>query len=178
MSNIHLLFLQGYISNTQYDFVDIDGWADDTLGHGTFVAGIVVDAMQKLNINIIPVRVIGGNNEFSVYLVAQGILQAVAAGADVINVSLGYEIDKYNHEVIHSAIDSAIENNVVIVTTAGNDSGFTEDKCPAHLDAPIVVSGIDKNGAHCGFSNKGQTVDVTVCTGGKYAETGRGCSFV
>lgn len=153
--------LQGYISNEQYDLVDNDAWANDEYGHGTFVTGIIVDAMKKLNFSIIPTRIGDENGNFSAYSVYYAISQAVAAGADVINLSLSLGIGIWDYESIHDAIDDAIASNVVVVVTAGNKNNSTSTRCPAHLDAPIVVSGIDKNGEKYVDGNWGASVDIT-----------------
>lgn len=140
----------------------INGNAEDVHGHGTFVTGIIVDAMQSLNFSIIPVRVFDVNGETTAGLVALGIEIAADAGADVINVSIKGEVLSNNHVLKDAAIEYALEEkDAVVVVAAGNDSARTEDKCPAHMNEPIVVSGIDKNGEKYDVTNYGNSVDIT-----------------
>lgn len=153
-------FLQDYISSVQYDLIEIDAWADDGYGHGTFVTGVIVDAMQKLDFNIIPIKVGDANGGSTVSTVAYGIRQAVVAGADVINLSWGKNIVLWDYDAIHDAIEYAIANNVVVVVAAGNSNANTSTQCPAHMNEPIIVSGIDKNGDKYADGNWGGSVDV------------------
>lgn len=155
-------FLQGHISNTRYDLGVVGGNADDVHGHGTFVTGIIVDAMQSLNFSIIPVRVFDVNGDTTTGLVALGIEIAADAGADVINVSIRELLPDNDHILQDDAIKYAIEEkDAVVVVVAGNDSKDTMDICPAHMDEPIVVSGIDKKGVKYVKTNYGDSVDVT-----------------
>lgn len=153
-------FLQGYISDTQYDLVNNDNVANDTSGHGTLVTGVIVDAMQKLNVNIVPIRVFDGEGNSSKLKIEQGIRRAISEGVDVINLSLRGPINE-EHSIVDDAISDAIANDIIVVAAAGNDNNNTNLYCPAHLSTPIVVSGVDKEKHRYTDSNYGNSVDVT-----------------
>lgn len=87
-------------------------------GHGTGVAGIVLQVAPKAT--ILPLRVLGPDGSGDVLHVAQAIDWAVARGAKVINLSLG---STTRSAVVQEAIKRATEkHNVLVVASAGNDN--------------------------------------------------------
>ncbi len=139
-----------------YDIVDGDEIPEDENGHGTHVAGIVTDSTPS-NIKIMPIRVMGSNGRGHDSDIGNGIYYAVKNGADIINLSLGgigYSpcIDYY--------IEYALENDVLVVAAAGNDSLPTDYYFPAGKEEIIVVSSISKYDDLSSFSNYGDTIDL------------------
>jgi len=149
-------FLSGKILSG-YNFVDNNNNPADTNGHGTHVAGTVVDCTQPLNVRIMPVRVLGTNGSGSWSNVANGIRYAADNGAHVINLSLG---GPGCSQQIDDAIAYAIGKGVTVVIAAGNDNRNTSGFCPAHIMNAIVVSAIDSTNTKASFSNFGAAVDV------------------
>ena len=140
------------------DFVDNDNDPTDRNGHGTHVAGIVVDCTPGLNVKILPVRVMNASGVGNPSVVGNGIRYAVKKGAKVINLSLG----GYSHyKYLEECISYANRKGVTVVVAAGNGSDNTRRVCPAHLSAPIVVTAINKNGRRAYFSNYGKSVDIS-----------------
>ena len=83
------------------DLVDNDKNPDDTNGHGTHVAGTIVDCTPGLEVNILPVRVMDSSGMGNPSAVGNGIRYAVNAGSKVINLSLGGDTHyKYLEECI------------------------------------------------------------------------------
>lgn len=139
-----------------YDFVEGDNDPDDANGHGTHVAGIIVDCTPGLNVDILPVRVLNAYNNGNVLRTGNGIRFAAEQGAKVINLSLGGKHSDY----IDDSIQYAIKKGAVIVAAAGNEYGNTADFCPAHLENVIVVGAVNTNLAKAIFSNAGSSLDV------------------
>ncbi|MDE6426811.1 MAG: S8 family serine peptidase [Ruminococcus sp.] len=151
-------FIGDRLLNTGYDLVDNDADPSDEDSHGTHVAGTVVDCTPGLNINIMPVRVLDENGDGSFLNAGNGIRYAAEKGADVINLSLG---GRGGSKYVDESIEYAVELGVTVVASAGNSTSDTKYYCPAHLDNCIVVSACDSNNQKAGFSNYGESVDVT-----------------
>ena len=152
-------FVRNNVSSKGYDFVNNDSDAYDDNGHGTHVAGIVVNTVSGLNVSLLPVKVLSGQGYGSSLAVANGIVYAAESGADVINLSLGGACYGTNHYE-DTAISKAISLGATVVVAAGNDSSDTSGECPAHNYDAIVVSAIDSNYNRASFSNYGYSVDV------------------
>lgn len=154
----------------------------DPAGHGTHVAGAIVAVTE--NVEIIPVQVIGeGPNQpvkpFQVDLspsenerggfqsatdlserVARGIIYAINAGAEVINLSLGWPGDPMqNSAIIREAILEAQRRNIIVVAAAGNDSTDAILR-PCQYRNVICVAASRPDGALANFSNFGMGVDI------------------
>lgn len=163
-------FLSGKILSNGYDYYNNDANPMDDNGHGTHVAGTIVDCTQGLNVNILPVKVLGANGRGTVSTVANGIYYAVNAGADVINLSLSAPEGSSSQIHIDFAVSEASNQNISVVASSGNDYSDTAYYCPAHRSDVIVTAAIDMqhNNMH-GFnvrgeeygSNYGTSVDVT-----------------
>ena len=155
------------------DFTDADK-------HGTHVAGTILSVTQ--NVEIIPVQVIGvGPNQpirpFSIDLspsedirqgfsdpnnlserVSRGIIYAMNAGAQVINLSLGWNPGQ-NSQIILDAIAEAQRRGIIIVAAAGNDSTNALLR-PCQFKGVICVAAHRPDGALASFSNYGYGVDI------------------
>ena len=152
----------------------------DTIGHGTHVAGIIASVTR--NIEIIPVQVItDAPNQpikpFSIDLspseevrngfvdennlserIARGIIYAMNAGAQVINLSLGWP-EAQDSDIMKEAIIEAQSRGIIIVAAAGNDS-TTSLLLPCHYKGVICVAAHRPDGAISSFSNFGYAVDI------------------
>ena len=144
-----------------------NGWTDDA-GHGTHVAGTIIDCTWGLDVSILPVRVFVGETTSDSY-VAAGLKYAIESGADVINMSLGGSCvcgaDGSCGSPIDYYVTEAWNSGIVVVVAAGNgdENGVPEDTavcCPAHMTDCIVVSARASTGKLGSFSNYGDTVDV------------------
>lgn len=137
---------------------------EDDKGHGTHVAGIIVNCTNNLNVKIIPVRSLTATGG-SMASVVQGIKYAVSQGADVINLSLEGPYSSAS-SYLERAINDAIDKGTVVVVSAGNGAGAdhapvnTAYVSPANMDRAIVVGALDKTGTAAFFSNFGASVDV------------------
>jgi len=104
-----------------YDFIDNDETPQDSNGHGTQVAGIIA-ANGNLtgiapNSKILAYRVSEDGESVSSNLIIKAIEKSIKDDADIINISLG--INQTNTK-IDKAVTKAIQNNIFVVTAAGN----------------------------------------------------------
>ncbi|MGZ0151800.1 S8 family serine peptidase [Kribbella sp. WER1] len=137
---------------------------NDGDGHGTAVTGIIAAgtgnsigiAGVAWNAKVRPVKVLDDNGEGSDANVINGINWAVKNGARVINMSLGGEGD---NPVLHTAIQNAVANGVVLVAAAGN-TGTSAPQYPAAYDEVLSVGATNWYGALTSFSTYGGTVDI------------------
>jgi|GEM_PF-5603579 len=126
----------------------------DNYGHGTFVAGIV--HLVAPDAEIIVYRVSDPAGEGDGFIVAEAILQAVADGCKVINLSM--VVEGY-HDGLASAIQYARDNEILVVTAAGNFEGNL-GAFPASLPDVLSVAAVDSDNHLADFSNYGDFVDV------------------
>jgi len=118
--------LAGFESNGKiaggYDFVDNDDIPNDTAGHGTQVAGILVAEGNLTGIapksKIFVYRVSDTGEAVSSELIVKAIERAIQDEVDIINISLG--INKTNAQ-IDKVVNKAVKNGIVVVSAAGND---------------------------------------------------------
>lgn len=139
------------------DLVDNDKNAADYNGHGTHVAGTIVDCTPGLKVYILPVRVMNSSGMGSPSAVGNGIRYAANAGAKVINLSLG---GRTRYKYIEDCVAYAHRKGATVVVASGNENENVRYSCLAHLSTPIVVGAINDNNTRAGFSNYGSTVDV------------------
>jgi subtilisin family serine protease len=164
------------------DHPDLNGgkivaWADfvngqnatpyDDYGHGTHCAGIAAgtgSASDGLYTGVAPgaslmdAKVLNetGSGYFSDLV--KGIEWAVANNAQVISLSLG----AYPHnQTLDDAVDSAIEQGVIVVVAAGNygEYGSGYITCPGDDPNAITVGAVYDNDTIAPFSSTGLTYD-------------------
>ena len=150
----------GFIDDINgYDFAARDAIPNDTLGHGTHVAGIIAASNNGVGptgvahgAKILPVRVLGKDGVGSSIDVAAGIRYAADLGADIINLSLGGGYSR----AIDSAVAYAESLGSLIVAAAGNES-WNLPSYPARFSATdsnvISVGAHDASNRLAGFSN-------------------------
>lgn len=137
-----------------------DSQVEDTIGHGTHVAG-VIGARRGMARGIAPgctllsLKVLGHSGVGSNDAVAKAVLHAAEAKADIVCMSLGSP--KPNPQ-LHDAIKLACKEGVIIVCAAGNDGGAVN--YPAAFAETIGVGAVDKTGAACEFSSRGKEIVV------------------
>jgi len=135
----------------------VDAPADDESGH----AAHVLDAMlrQAPDARVIAVRVLDANDQGTIAATYAGIQAAIAAGADIINLSL-YAPATEESAAIAAAIDEAREAGITVVAAAGNDGADGGGYVPANADEAITAGSCDADGMRIASSNYGESVDV------------------
>lgn len=123
--------------------------ADDN-GHGTQVAGVIADSTLE-NVIIKPYKVLDMHGNGTVISLAAGINCAVKDGVDVINVSAGFYEDS---PVLKAAVENAQENDIVVVSAAGNNN-TDEPMYPSSYESVIRVAAVTDQNVVANFSNYG-----------------------
>ncbi|MEU0404613.1 type VII secretion-associated serine protease mycosin [Streptomyces sp. NPDC006197] len=147
-----------------------DGTVDE-VGHGTKVAGIIAARPRKgtgfvglaPEATIIPIRQNDEKNSGKSDTMAQAITYAVdKAGADVINISQDTTQPLSPDSPMGKAVAHAIEKNVVVVASAGNDGmdGARKKTYPAAFPGVLAVASSDRNNERAAFSQSGPMVGV------------------
>jgi subtilisin family serine protease len=151
-----------------------NGHVDEAWGHGTFVSGTI--AMVAPAAKILPERVLDSDGNGNVYLVAQAILDATDAHAQVINLSLG-TADGSSSRLLADAVAYALAHGALVVAAAGNDRSRRPHYPAADRDV-IGVTALAADGRGLAdFADFGRWVDVAALgdrvvgplPGGRYA---------
>lgn len=131
-------------------------------GHGTAVASVifsnnphapgVAPAATPLS-----VRIADDNGSSDSFLIAQGIMAAVDAGANIINISLG---GSGQSSLVDKALAYAQESGVIVVAAAGN-SGNQGVMQPAASPNVVAVGAVDARNQSMNFSTSGKEVAIS-----------------
>ncbi|MBU4329013.1 MAG: S8 family serine peptidase [Acidobacteria bacterium] len=146
------------------DFVNDDDDAMDDLGHGTYISSIIAANSNNgegiagitWNCKILPVKVIAEDGSGLYVWMIEAIIWAADQGAHVINMSIGGDAAS---QTLEDALKYAYQKGVVIVASAGNDSGLVI--YPAAYDNYVLaVAATDYNDTRTPWSNSGSQIDV------------------
>ncbi|MDP9387827.1 MAG: S8 family serine peptidase, partial [Actinomycetota bacterium] len=149
---------------TQGGVYSVSPTANDLDGHGTHVAGIIAAATNNSrgvagmgwDTKVLSIKVLDDEGWGSSSGIAKGIHEAVRAGADVINLSLGGDYSN----LVAEAVASARSAGALVVAAAGND-GSEVKQYPAALDGVLAVAASDADDKLASFSNRGAAwVDI------------------
>lgn len=128
----HPMFSGRLAPSTEWkDFVDGDSNPAEvsggtSYGHGTAVAGIILQVAPKAT--ILPIRVLDQNGMGDVAKVVSAIDWAIQQGAKVINLSLGTDMDV---PALKTQIEYATGKGIYVVASAGNEASTTAMTYPA-----------------------------------------------
>ncbi|WP_086824139.1 type VII secretion-associated serine protease mycosin [Streptomyces sp. NRRL B-24572] len=146
-----------------------DGTVDE-VGHGTKVAGIIAARPRRgtgfvglaPEATIIPIRQNDEKNSGKSDTMAQAIDYAVLKGAKVINISQDTTQPMSPDSPMARSVARAIEKDVVIVASAGNDGmdGKSKKTYPAAFPGVLAVASSDRNNERAAFSQSGPMVGV------------------
>jgi thermitase len=159
----------------RYDFVDDDTdpsepqlakddqqLAQEVVGHGTHVAGIV--KLVAPEARIMPLRVLDREGYGTVFHVAEAIAYADIKGADVINLSLGTPSWS---RLVREKVNGAMAGGAVVVAAAGNyDSTLPQYPASNFLpaakdnDGLLAVTSVSPAEKKSDFANYGKWVDI------------------
>jgi len=146
------------VNITHLDLVNEPG---HVAAHGTAVASLIAGRDGSVrgvspDVDLLSIKVMSDAGSGNAFTLAQGIIEAVDRGANVINLSLGASSDS---RVLREAVDYAVERGVLLVAAPGNDA-VRGVFYPARYEAVIAVPGVDANGEWLYFSNRGAENDI------------------
>lgn len=129
--------------------------------HGTSVASLIAGQNPQAPgvapaTTILDVRVADPEGFTVSSVLAEGIIQAVDRGAQVLNISFGGTGDS---EVLRAALDYAAGKGAVVVAAAGNE-GYDRLSYPAAYENVLSVGSVDAQGKQASFSNSGDGLDI------------------
>lgn len=135
----------------------------DRNGHGTHCAGIAGAAtnngkgIASLNwegrfVEILGYEALGPNGTGTLETIAQAILDAARADADVISMSLG-STAPLPPRVLVNAIEFAQKRGAIVVASAGNSNRDAYDHFPSNIANVMAIAAVDQNLKKARFSN-------------------------
>ena len=142
-----------------------DGLTGDPFGHGTRIAGIIAGVMDgsgiagvASDVRILPIRVLAADGEGDQNRTARGIRAAVAAGAQVINLSLSSQTESQSQA---DAIRYALDEGVTVVAAAGNrrEAG-SPTVYPAAYPGVLGVASVGRGLEESAFASSGGFIDL------------------
>jgi serine protease len=158
-----------------YDFVQNDHHPNDAESHGTHVAGTIA---QKTNngvgltglaygVKIMPLRVLNEQGGGKASYIARAIRYAARNGADVINMSVEFDLLQKASGIpeVISAIKYANSKGVVMVAASGNDF-VNRITYPARDERVIAVGATTDDMCKADYSNTGKQLDIVAPGGG------------
>lgn len=119
---VHPAFVGRLAAATEWkDYVQNDTYPQEvsggvSYGHGTGIAGIILQIAPKAT--ILPIRVLDQNGSGDVLNVVAAIDWAILKGANIINLSLGTNVDV---AALKTIVNYAGSMGVYIITSAGNE---------------------------------------------------------
>lgn len=131
---------------------------EDDYGHGTHVAGILVENTLS-NVKIKPYKVLNSQGRGSRGLIALAIDLAVEEGADIVNMSLSSEGE---FQTLTDSVNNAVEKGVNVVVAAGNSKKDLSKNyySPACVPAAFTVSATTKINTLASYSNYNGPIDI------------------
>ena len=131
------------------------------LTHGTGMAETILQGLQanshgSSSVKILPVDVYGCNETTSTFDVAKGISDAIKAGANMINLSLGGQGDS---PLLHTLIQNTTKQGAVYFAAAGNQP-VTTPTYPAAYPEVQAVTAASAPGQVADYANRGSFVDL------------------
>lgn len=149
----------------------------DNSGHGTNVAGIISAQTNNgegiagvgYNLSILPIKVTDSSGSISTLSLTNSIYYAIEKNVDIINMSLGGELNDEKNTLLANAVEAAVDAGIIVVAAAGNipfgRSAFNIDDArfvPATLPDVIAVSATDLTGEFAtSVSLYGESVDFS-----------------
>lgn len=131
--------------------------------HGTAMAETLLRGAQaasngdtSLDLKILPVDIYGNNANTTTFQITEGLLRAIAAGANPINISSGGPI---NSPLLEQVVKSALANGINIFAAAGNEP-TGQPVYPAAINGVTGVGALGRDGTPAPFSNFGEHVDI------------------
>jgi thermitase len=169
--DLNHVFFQGSLAPAAEwrDFVDGDSVPQEVgtlgqgaYGHGTAVAGIVLEVAPQAT--ILPLRVLDSEGSGDVASVVLAIDYAVQKGARIINLSLG---SPERFQLVQDAVNRATAAGVLVVASVGNENtqalnypAQDMNQKGAAGDNSLSVGSVDSRDQKASFSNYASALEV------------------
>ncbi|WP_156289574.1 S8 family peptidase [Oceanobacillus salinisoli] len=154
------LTIEDGISTVEYT----DEWMDDN-GHGTHVAGVIAGKRDDHGVvgvapdaSLYAVKALDENGEGNLDDVLEAIDWAIENEMDMINLSLGTEVES---PLLEEIVNKAYETGILIVGASGNSSNTNSVMYPAKYESVIGVSAVDARLKLASFSSTGREVEFS-----------------
>lgn len=167
--------LAGVSITSPYDFVDHDRHANDRNGHGTHVASTIAESTNNgvgvtgmaYGATLMPLRALDGSGLGDELTVARAIRYAAGRGADVINLSVEFDVRLNSRSLptIISAMRYAHKKGTLVVAAAGNQAA-RRVSYPARYDHALAVGATTIRGCLAEYSDVGSGLDLVAPGGG------------
>ena len=145
-------------SNVNLSSTGEENSCEDDYGHGTHVAGIVIDNSLS-NVKVKPYKALNNRGKGTISLISIAVDMAVADGVDIINLSLTSEGES---QTLTASVDAATAQNINVVVAAGNKHADLSKKyyTPACIESAITVSAVTKDYSLASYSNYNGPIDI------------------
>lgn len=161
------------------DTVNNDSIPNDDRGHGTHVTNTVTQnthngllgAGVANGARVMPIKVIGADGSGTLHDLIDGVNIAADHGADVINMSLGFDPSLTADDLapLGEAILDAHSQGVFIVAASGNNGGAIG--YPAKYPEVVATGAVKYDGTITYYSSRGSEQEL-VAPGGQYCADG------
>ncbi|WLR50648.1 S8 family serine peptidase [Bacillus tianshenii] len=165
--NINHPDLLGRMVSGGYNFIDNNMDISDVHGHGTAVSGVIGATINNregiagvtggVPIEILPLRVTFSDGTGYTSDIIRAINYAIEQEVDVINISMG---STAYSELEREAINTAIEDGIIVVAAAGNNGNNTYSY-PASYQNVLSIGSVGESGKVSTFSNFNDRVVLT-----------------
>lgn len=153
---------------------DDPNWLDLAAGHGTFVTGIIRQVAPGAE--IVTIRALDSDGVGLESQLAAAIDEAIAAGVQIINLSVGGYTDNDLAPVAIVQALSRVPRDVAVVAAAGNEA-ITRPLYPAAIPGVLGVAALDLEGTNrdefasaelAAYTNKPPSGQEYVATAGRW----------
>lgn len=140
------------VSPSSYDFVGGTSAVTDITtgsyaGHGTKVASLIADLTPE-NVELMLLRVYPDSGGAQSTTVLTALQYALEAGADVVNLSLGWtnaDVNPEKYTFLNTVLDKAYSTGVPVICAAGNNKVDVRTVYPANYSTTIAVSAFNQD---------------------------------
>lgn len=139
--------------------------------HGSKVASIINDCIGENTdyVSLMPIKIETSSSKYRTTVIIEAIKHAANHGADIINLSWGWDENTPTSPEVSRQIGFAQNKGIIVVAAAGNGSGNV--MFPANCDGVLSVSALTYSEA-TGYSVKSRTGGISYTAPGTYLSTG------
>lgn len=134
---------------------DDTAMSDDPDSHGTHISGIIVDNTPE-SVRIKGYKIFDSEGETTALAIVSAVDKAVSDGMDILNLSFSGGTS----ETVKESFLNAYQNEVALISAAGNDSLNIDSILPSCLKESITVAAMNPDFTRAKFSDYGDSVDL------------------